>query len=71
MPDCSDTGRTRSRNGNRDALVGTVPSTTGVPGLAPLPWVQTLAVFSYAMVCCLIVNDVLKVALMQRVGLRT
>ena len=54
-----------------DALVGTVLSTTGVPGLAPLPWAQTLVVFSYAMICSLVVNDVLKVALMRRVGLRT
>jgi plasma-membrane proton-efflux P-type ATPase len=54
-----------------DALVGTVLSTTGIPGLAPLPWEQTLVVFSYALVCALLVNDVLKVVLMQRVGLRT
>jgi len=54
-----------------DALVGTALSTIGIPGLAPLPWAQTLAVFSYAMLCALVVNDALKVALMQRVGLPT
>jgi plasma-membrane proton-efflux P-type ATPase len=54
-----------------DALVGTALSTTGVPGLAPLPWTQTLAVFGYAMICSLLVNDVLKVAMMNRIGLRT
>jgi hypothetical protein len=54
-----------------DALVGTVLSTTGVPGLAPLPWAETLIIFGYAMICSLFVNGVLKVALMKRVGLQT
>jgi H+-transporting ATPase len=54
-----------------DAVVGTLLSTVGVPGLAPLPWTHTVAVFCYAMVCSLFVNDVLKVALMKRCGLRT
>jgi plasma-membrane proton-efflux P-type ATPase len=52
-----------------DAVVGTALSTIGVPGLAPLPWRETLAVFSYAMICCLLVNDLLKAALTKRVGL--
>ena len=54
-----------------DAVVRTALSTIGVPGLAPLPWWETLAVFSYAMICCLLVNDLLKAALMKRVGLQT
>ncbi len=54
-----------------DALVGTAVSTTGVPGLAPLPWAETLVVFSYAMICSLFVNDLVKVALMKRVGSQT
>jgi plasma-membrane proton-efflux P-type ATPase len=54
-----------------DALVGTVLSTAGLPGLAPLGWKETLAVFGYAMVCSLFVNDVLKVTLLKRVGLQT
>ena len=53
-----------------DAVVGTALSTIGVPGLAPLPWVETLAVFGYAMICCLLVNDLLKAALTKRVGLQ-
>jgi H+-transporting ATPase len=53
-----------------DAVVGTALSTIGVPGLAPLPWVETLAVFGYAMICCLLVNDPLKAALTKRVGLQ-
>jgi magnesium-transporting ATPase (P-type) len=53
-----------------DALVGTLVSTVGVPGLTPLPWTQTLIVFSYAMICSLLVNDVLKVTLLRRLGLQ-
>jgi plasma-membrane proton-efflux P-type ATPase len=53
-----------------DALVGTALSTVGVSGLSAIPWEQTLAVFGYAMVCCLLVNDVVKVILTGRLGLR-
>jgi plasma-membrane proton-efflux P-type ATPase len=49
-----------------DALVGTVLALVGLPGLAPLPWWQMLAIFGYALVSCLIVNDALKVAMIQR-----
>ena len=48
-----------------DALVGTVLTFVGLPGLAPLPWWQTLAVFVYAMVSCLVLNDALKVAMIK------
>ena len=48
-----------------DALTGTVLTRVGIPGLAPLPWWQMLAIFGYAMVSCLIVNDALKVALIR------
>jgi len=41
------------------------PDICGSPGLLPLPWWQTLAVFTYAMVSCLVVNDVLKVAMIK------
>ena len=34
-----------------DALAGTVLTLVGLPGLTPLPWWQTLAIFAYAMVC--------------------
>jgi H+-transporting ATPase len=37
----------------------------GLPGLMPLPWWQTLAIFAYAMVACLVVNDTLKVAMIK------
>ncbi|WP_435550630.1 plasma-membrane proton-efflux P-type ATPase [Desulfobacterium sp. N47] len=47
------------------ALTGTVLTFVGLPGLIPLPWWQTLTTFAYAMVSCLVVNDVLKVAMIK------
>jgi plasma-membrane proton-efflux P-type ATPase len=49
-----------------EALVGTVLALVGLTGLAPLPWQQMAAIFGYAMVACLIVNDALKVTLIRR-----
>jgi hypothetical protein len=37
----------------------------GLPGLKPLPWWQMLAVFVYAMVACLVLNDAVKVAMIK------
>jgi H+-transporting ATPase len=48
-----------------DALVGTILTFVGLPGLMPLPWWQTLAIFVYAMVACLGVNDAVKVAMIK------
>ena len=48
-----------------DALIGTGLSYAGLPGLMPLPWWQTLAIFVYAMVSCLVLNDALKVAMIK------
>jgi len=48
-----------------DALIGTLLAIVGIPGLLPLPWWQTVAVFVYAMVSCLVVNDALKVGLIE------
>ena len=48
-----------------DGIVGTVLTLVGLPGLMPLPWWQTLAVFIYAMVSCLVLNDALKVAMIN------
>jgi hypothetical protein len=45
-----------------EALTGTILTRVDLPGLRPLPWSQTLAIFAYAMVSCLIVNDTVKVA---------
>ena len=48
-----------------DVLIGTVLTFVGLPGLMPLPWWQTLAIFVYAMVTCLVVNDAVKVAMIK------
>jgi H+-transporting ATPase len=48
-----------------DAVTGTVLTFVGLPGLLPLPWWQTLAIFGYALVSCLAVNDAIKVALIK------
>ena len=48
-----------------DVLTGTVLTFVGLPGLMPLPWWQTLAIFVYAMVSCLVVNDAVKVVMIK------
>jgi H+-transporting ATPase len=48
-----------------DTLTGTVLTLVGIPGLKPLPWLQTLAILGYAMVACLGVNDAIKVAMIR------
>ncbi len=52
-----------------DALLGTVLTRVGLPALRPLPWAQTLAIFAYAGFACLVVNDAVKVAMIQWRGL--
>ncbi len=47
------------------ALIGTVLTFVGIQGLMPLPGWQTLAIFAYAMVSCLVVNDSVKVAMIK------
>ena len=48
-----------------DGLTGTILTLVGLPGLMPLPWWTVLFLFSYAMVCCLVINDTLKVAMIR------
>jgi magnesium-transporting ATPase (P-type) len=48
-----------------DAVIGTVLTFVGLPGLMPLPWWQALEVFVYAMVSCLVLNDAVKVAMIK------
>ena len=48
-----------------NAVVGTVLTHVGLPGLTPLPWWQTLLIFVYALVACLGVNDGVKVAMIK------
>jgi plasma-membrane proton-efflux P-type ATPase len=47
------------------ALTGTVLTFVGIPGLMPLPAWQTLAIFAYAMVACMVMNDAVKVAMIK------
>jgi hypothetical protein len=49
-----------------DAIVGTLLSMVGIPGLPPLPWAQTVVVFTAAMLCALGINDFVKVKLITR-----
>jgi H+-transporting ATPase len=46
-----------------EALTGTALTFVGLPGLTPLPGWQTLVIFTYAMVACLVVNDTVKVGM--------
>jgi plasma-membrane proton-efflux P-type ATPase len=48
-----------------DAITGTILTRVGLPGLMPLPWWQTLVIFVYAMVSCLVLNDAVKVAMIK------
>jgi plasma-membrane proton-efflux P-type ATPase len=48
-----------------DAFTGTVLTFVGLPGLKALPWWQMVAVFVYAMVACLVLNDAVKVAMIK------
>jgi magnesium-transporting ATPase (P-type) len=48
-----------------DAVTGTALTRIGLPGLMPLPWTQTLVIFVYAAVACLVVNDAAKVAMIK------
>ena len=48
-----------------NVVAGTALTLVGLPSLMPLPWWQMLAVFGYAMVSCLAVNDALKVAMIK------
>ena len=48
-----------------DAFVGTAATFVGLKGLMPLPWWQTLAIFGYALIACLVLNDALKVAMIR------
>jgi len=48
-----------------DALTGTLLTRVGLPGLMPLSWSNTLAIFAYAMASCLVVNDAIKVVMIK------
>ena len=46
-----------------DAAIGTGLTFVRLKGLMPLPWWQTVAIFVYALISCLVLNDALKVAM--------
>jgi magnesium-transporting ATPase (P-type) len=48
-----------------DTITGTILTRVGLPGLLPLPWSQTFAIFAYALVACLVVNDTVKVVMVK------
>ncbi len=48
-----------------NALIGTAITYAGLPDLMPLPGWQMLAIFVYAMLACLVVNDAVKVAMIR------
>lgn len=48
-----------------NVVIGTALTYAGIPGLSQLPGWQTLAIFAYAMVCCLVVNDAIKVTMIK------
>ena len=48
-----------------EVLVGTGLTFMGLPKLLPLPWWQPLAILAYVSICCLVVNDAVKVALIR------
>jgi H+-transporting ATPase len=48
-----------------EIVAGTVLTRLGLPGMSPLAWSQTLAIFVYAMFSCLVVNDTLKVSMIR------
>ena len=48
-----------------DAFSCTILTRVGLPELMPLPWTQTLAILGYALVSYLVVNDALKVAMIE------
>jgi hypothetical protein len=49
-----------------DALAGLVVSRTGLGGLRPLPLGQTAVILGWSLVWALLVNDVIKAALIAR-----
>lgn len=48
-----------------DVLTGTALTFVGLPGLVALPWWQTFAIFGYAAISCLMINDAVKVAMIK------
>ncbi len=52
-----------------EVLVGTIMTRIGFSELLPLPWSQSIVAFGFAAICCLVVNDALKVAMIKWHGI--
>ena len=48
-----------------EGVLGTLLTTVGIPGLMPLPPWQAFTILVYAAVCCLIINDAIKVVMIR------
>jgi magnesium-transporting ATPase (P-type) len=48
-----------------EVLIGTGLTYVGLPKLLPLPWWQPLEILAYVSICCLVLNDAVKVALIR------
>jgi len=48
-----------------EAVIGTILTRIGLPGLSALPWPQIGMILAWAAVSCLVVNDAVKVALIK------
>lgn len=49
-----------------DVIIGTLLTFVGIKGLVPLPWQEIVAIFAYALVSCLVLNDAVKVLMIKR-----
>jgi H+-transporting ATPase len=52
-----------------DAIMAMIIATVGIPGLQPIPFVQTLSVIAYAFIFSLVVNDWVKFVLVKETGI--
>jgi len=52
-----------------DAIMAMIIATVGIPGLQPIPFVQTLSVIAYAFIFSLVVNDWIKFVLVKKTGI--
>jgi magnesium-transporting ATPase (P-type) len=48
-----------------EVLIGTGLTYVELPKLLPLPWSQSLEILAYVCICCLVVNDIVKVVLIR------
>ena len=54
-----------------EIVAGTALVNYGLKGMAPLPWMQTIGIFTYSMLTCLFLNDFIKHAVINRFALNS